>query len=207
MAVAVCAAAALSGCGLSPYAKKSAQIKVSGTVLFVPLRDKASYYYDSAEGLAIANAAMRFMRTKAGAVRLADYASARGPVRSAVMGAPDWTEIAKAARASYVVYGSIDEISWVDPDDPVMPRCLFTVSYHVFDAARGTDAYAATVSGRYPYLLVGDKGTSVFEMGSGGLEARAFAYIGEVIARTFYAHTISQSEDESLTSTRTDQRR
>jgi len=113
-----------------------------------------------------------------------------------------WKEIGSALAADYLVHGSIDNISWTDPEDPIMPRCIFTVSYAVFDVVAGADVYSVTKAGRYPYMLAGDRGVSVFEMGPEGLRVRAFLYIGQLIARTFYAYHTDQFEKDALSTTK-----
>ena len=198
----LCAAGMLlAGClGPQPVTHPAA-LKAEGGVLFVPFSDRENYYYDSQEGVGIAEAASEVLRISAKRLTPVPYEAVRGLVRSSVMEeSVDWKAVGQAAKANYVVHGAINRIAWNDPSEPSIPRCIFTVTYGVYDVAVGADSYRATRSGRYPFTLVADKGVTVYEMGPEGLRSRALIYIGRVVSRTFYRATISAAENEALSS-------
>lgn len=202
-AVAVVAAAVLLfGCAGQNLFPAGPEVKAKGGILFVPFKDASSYYYDSPAGIAVADRAAEAVAVNVHDVSAVPCESARGQVRSSVMDKKtDWTKVGRGCGADYVVYGSIDRISWSDPSDPAIPRCFFTITYSVYDVSKSADIYRVTKSGKYPPGLFADKGVTTFEMGAEGFRIRALQYIGEVVGRTFYTIKLSDTEADSLTTT------
>lgn len=201
-AAACATAAALSGCYNRVSVEQKAIMRVSEPMLIVPFRDAGNFYYDCEAGERIANSAMDALRVAQPTLVVGDYGTARGVVRSFAleqeMGDAAWAEIARAAGTRYVLYGSVDNLSWSDPDNPSLPRCIFTVSYSVFDATRAKTVLSAVRKGRYPVQMLGDNGLYVFEMSRDRFRALAYDYVGTVVARTFFDHTTSRREDELM---------
>jgi len=196
-------AALICGCnGPTIGERKDAELTLSGKVLIIPLRDATQYYFDSEEGILIADAAINSLVFGSGKLSAVDYKKSRGPIRGTVLETgltnQQWAAIGRDAGADYMVYGTIGSLSWRDPDDPVIPRCNFNVTYSVFDVAAADVIYTNTVAGTYPYMRYGAKGMSVFDMGAEGLRTRALAYIGQIIARTFYPYETNDLEQNSL---------
>ena len=204
--VLVAAAVALAvSCGTSrTTVEHRREIKLRpGTVLVVPLRDKENYYYDSLDGGGAADGAILTLAANCPQLAPADYSKVRGLIRSDIMndGANlDWTAIGRAAEADYVVYGSVDDIRWGDKWDPSMPRCYFTLTYFVHDVKAGTRIYGVTKAGQYPVTLVGDWDIAQQPPTKQNIEQRARAFMGSLIAKSFYSCTISRLEHETVTS-------
>ena len=197
------ALAAASGCaGGSATVSHGAAVRVSGRLLVVPLKDKERYYYDSEDGMAIANAALLAASSNSKRITPLDYNKVRGLVRGTILDKTisndQWAIITKAAKADYAVYGSVDDLRWQDPNDPGMPRCTFAVTFHVYSRAKGREVYAATVAGTYPVMPGGDMGVTVYEMGREKLQDLSRVYIGTVVARTFYHYELNRIEDRSV---------
>jgi hypothetical protein len=189
----------MAGCIAENRVTQRETLSVKGRIVFVPLRDSSGYYYDSANGVAVANAAVEALATNARRVSPVPYGAARGVVRSGIMEQKvDWQKAGQAAKADFVVYGSIDEISWKDPDNPGIPKCIFTITYSVYNVAKGADIYGVTLSGRYPFLMLADQGITVYEMGAEGLKKKSLVYIGQVMSRTFYSSEIHAAEKDTL---------
>ena len=189
----------MAGCIAENRVIQREALSAKGNVVFVPFKDSSGYYYDSASGTAIANAATEALAINAKRVFPVPYGPARGVVRSGIVEQKvDWQKAGQAAKADFVVYGSIDEISWKDPDDPGIPKCIFTVTYSVYDVAKNADIYGATLSGRYPFLMLADQGITVYEMGAEGLKKKSLVYIGQVLSRTFYSSEIHGAEKNTL---------
>ena len=73
------AAAVLSGCqGSGNTFHHKAKLRVKGKVLFVPLRDEHTFYFDSAEGAAIARAASLALDINAPSAKAVDFEPVRG---------------------------------------------------------------------------------------------------------------------------------
>lgn len=197
----VCLACAF-GCSNPIRIKQEAQVHVTGTLLIVPLRDETNYYFDSKAGNAVALNAAKVLAVNSENVTCVDSFKVRGPLRSLFLDetidAATWAQIGRKAGADYILYGSIDKLSWRDKDDMSLPACHFTISYTVVDTSQSREIFHTTWTGRYPIMLLADGGTSVYEMGRQGLRSRAYAYIGEVIAKTFYDHMITKFEALSL---------
>jgi hypothetical protein len=195
----------VSGCNTPTIGqRKEAELTLTGKVLVIPLRDAAQYYFDSEDGKLVADAVLNSLKFNAGTLSAIDYNMVRGPIRGAVLETSltkeEWAAIGRDAGVDYMVYGTIGSLSWRDTDDPVIPRCIFTVTYYVFDVAAADVIYTNTIAGSYHYMKYGDKGMSVFDMGGEGLRTRALAYIGEIIARTFYAYNTNDFEEGSIRS-------
>jgi len=204
---AACAALAAlfftAGCRSANYQRRPARVKASGAVVFIPLRDGENFYFDADGGVAIARAATRALDNNASRVEAADFARARGPLRTMILedkiAVGQWARIAREAGADYLVHGSLDRVAWVDPMDQTVPRCTFTITYAVVRAAEPAEVYRTTVSGAYPVNVIADRGVTVYEMGHEGLRTNAYDYIGTLIARTFYPHTLNIFEARGLT--------
>lgn len=197
------AALAASGCAMPDKVRRTAAVKLApdSKVMFVPLKEKNAYYYDSVDGIGIAQAAGEALSTNFRELAVVDFNLARGPLRSIILQPAvtdaDWTGIGRAAGVDYIVYGTLTA-AWKDPGDAVTPRAAFEVAYTVFDVAAGRGIYAGSKAGLYPTRGLSDNGTTVFEMGEAGLHARAQAHIGKALARTFYTSTITKREDGSI---------
>jgi len=177
-------------------------VRAKGKVLFVPFRSERGYYYDDEGGTVIAAAAAAELeRNSPDAVALDSSASmhlVRALAVNEKVTPSDWASLGSEVGADWVVFGSVGEISWQDKMDPSVPRCNFTVTYEVIQVARKRAVLGRTVSGVYPYQAVADEGISVFEMGPDMLQFRSYAYIGRVVARTFFAHRLPLLEHRSL---------
>lgn len=194
------AALCAGGCSQMGYYGHAAELKLKGRILVVPLSDADNYYYDSKEGVAIAEAVVGELVRNSKTLDPIPPEKAKGPVRSAILGPVDWAEVGGGTGADYVLYGSLDELLWKDPADPMLPRCVFRVTYSVYSVALKTNVYTSTKAGKYPHRLLSDSGVSVYEMGTDLFTERSYQYIGHVIARTFYRYESSPSEEESIKS-------
>jgi hypothetical protein len=190
----------LCGCQEMGYHRRGAELDLKGKILVVPLRDVGNYYYDSREGVVIADSAVRELLLNSRTLDPLPGDLAKGPVRSSMLGSVDWGEVGKSVGADYVVHGSLDELRWKDPADPMLPRCLFKVTYSVYSVAAKSEVYSCSKSGRYPFTLLSDRGVSVYEMGTDVFTEKSYEYIGSVIARTFYGYVTSAAEEESIQS-------
>lgn len=204
MTLIVLPAMVVSSSCMSPNRKNyPPRVVVKGKVVFIPPRDADSFYFDATGGARIARAAGETLRMNRPRLKPVDFAAARGPLRSLILEediSPDqWAAVATAAGADYLVHGSIDRIAWFDPFDRSLPRCTFTMTYSVVAAAKAREIFRTTVSGAYPVNIIADRGVTVFEMGPEGLRDRAYHYMGTVMARTFYAHSVSIFEAKQLT--------
>jgi len=191
-----------AGCRSANYQRRPARVKAGGPVVFIPLRDAENFYFDAEAGVAIARAATHALENNAPRAQTVDFARARGPLRTMILedniAVAQWARIAREAGADYLVHGSLDHIAWVDPMDQTVPRCTFTITYAVVRAADPAEIYRATVSGAYPVNVIADRGVTVYEMGREGLRTNAYDYIGTLIARTFYPHTLNIFEVRGL---------
>ena len=191
-----------NACGPRNSERRAPRVAVSGKVVFIPPRAGESFYFDAEAGVRIARAAAIALRTNRPRLVPTDFAVARGPLRSLILeeyiSPEQWADVARACGADYLVHGTIDRIGWVDPFDPSLPRCTFTLTYSVVEVARAREILRTTVSGAYPVNVIADGGVTVFAMGPDGLRERAYEYMGALLARTFYAHTISVFEVKEL---------
>ncbi|MCD6405254.1 MAG: hypothetical protein J7M19_05475 [Planctomycetes bacterium] len=192
----------ICGCPNPVHVERKAQVRVAGTLLVVPFQSGKDYYYDSEAGNAVARNAVKALALNSRNITSVDSLKARGPLRSLILektiDTAAWAEIGREAGADYILYGSVDELSWRDLDDPSLPRCNFTISFTVVDTSESREIFHTTRTGRYPIMLLADGGVSVYEMGDEGLRFRAYAYIGKVVARTFYDHMVTRFEVLSL---------
>jgi len=195
--VLVCAA----GCVSRVHSTHGAEAKLKGKVLVAPFRERRAYYYDSEDGRAVAAAASGYLERNAGTAPV-DWSKARGPVRAKLTsGGPekeDWALIAREAGADYIIHGSIDSLGWQNPNNPQLPRCVFTITYSAIRASDGKEVYHNTRSGVYPAMMLGEGSVSVYEMGPEGLRRRALDNMGKVVARTFYNHTLTRFEADAV---------
>ncbi len=182
--------------------REKAMVSVKGKIVFIPLRESHYYYYDYEGGTAIANAAVADLLLNSKDLVPVDSAPVRGLVRSTLLAEEvtpdDWALIGRNAGADYIVVGSVDNISWIDPADPITPRCVFTVSFQVIDAASRKVVYSGARSGRYPVMSLGDQGVSVYEMGLDGLKRRAYTHIGQSVGRTFHDYYVRNGEKNAM---------
>lgn len=196
-------AALAAGCPRTTIIRPAlVRVRRGARILFVPLRDRQEYYYDHKPGIAVARSASYALEKSTGYLTAVNYAKARGPVRAMVLEdavtTEIWARIGAGLDADYVVSGSIEKIRWLDPADPSLPRCYFSISYVVVDVARRREIYRTMLSGEYPIGLVADEGVTVFDMGPEGLKARAYEYIGRLLGRTFYRHEVSVIEEYTI---------
>lgn len=198
----------LAGCaGNIRTAVHRSEIRAKGTVLFVPLGHGDIAFYDSPDGTAIARDAAEALLTHARGLRPVDAAALRGPVRAAFLESPEgvaWEQIALEAGADYVVYGNINELSWKDKLSPSINRCNFTVTYHVYDARAGEEIYSVRKMGIYPSSAIGNWGLTTPRQSALVFRAQSHAYIGRVIASTFFTYKTPRREEESVTVIRLD---
>ncbi len=193
------------GCRVSTHTRRKALLRASGTVLFVPFREGGQFHYDSEGGVVIAVSAGTALRSSSSRCTPVDSDKARGAVRTLVLAEEispdDWAEVGAEIGADWVVHGEILETSWRDKIDDSIPRCNFTMEYAVVNVERRRTVLERTVSGSYPVRLVGDDGFLVFDMSPEMLQLKAYAYMGTVVARTFYDYEISRLEERGITET------
>jgi len=187
----------LGGCA-SLTVKQPAALKAKGTILVVPLREPNLFYFDSEAGIEMASFASAAIQNNMTELEALDYRTTRGAIRalllSETIAEADWVQIGLDAGADYVLYGTIDLLRWTEPENPSMPRGVFTITYYVMDVAQCAEVLRMTVSSRYPYRTLSDDGMAVFEMTTNELKQRTYHYAGELLAETFYEHRVSKLE-------------
>ncbi|MHC4712545.1 MAG: hypothetical protein ACYTAN_04645 [Planctomycetota bacterium] len=191
------------GCRVSTHTRRKALLRARGKVLFVPFREGTEFHYDSEGGVVIAVSAATALKSNSSRSSAADSSEARGAVRTLVLAEEitpeDWAAVGAEVGADWVVYGEIIDTSWRDKMDQSIPRCNFTMKYAAVHVPRRRIALARTVSGTYPVRLVADDGVLVFDMSPDMLRFKSYAYMGTVVARTFYVYEISRLEERGLT--------
>ncbi len=194
---------AAAGCSTPPnHERRPAKVSAAGKVVFIPPRCADSFYFDTDGSVSIARAASLAIEQNASKLRAIDFTVTRGPLRAMILeDAPtteQWARIAAEAGADYLVHAQIDSLNWLDPMDTTLPRCTFTITYSVVQAAGSREIYRSTVSGVYPAGVIAERGVTVFDMGMEGLQRNSYQYMGTLLARTFYRHTISIFEARGL---------
>lgn len=204
LAIAVAFALASFGCAPKKVVTHKAETKlpkkVTSKVLVVPFSDAQSYYYDSQDGGAIADAAAAAIAACGEKITVLPYDKARGLIRgSFALNEPvNWKDVGEMTGADYIIHGNVDTITWLDQYTPDLPRCTFSVTYRVYDVKLGQQIYAVNKLGVYPVSLIGPWGAAGYAQGIEGLKPRAYIYIGRVVAGTLCTYPMDRREEESI---------